>query len=290
VPAPEPLDSASPATGSAAAPAERVPLWRAAVRIVVEAAVYRIRKHEAGNLFGTVSLLVARGATLPELAVRTTFAAILNLFIYLLNDVYDVRLDIDAPNKERGKSEFLARHRGAAALALALMFAVLLAMAVLHARILVVALLVNVALDFVYSGGLKRVPFVDVLLNAAWGFSMTLCGVLQRDLHVSLRLAAFMGLVAASFEVIQVTRDEPADRAAGLRTTGTVLGPAGCRWLFRALVLGATAYAVLVLHSWAALALLFALFLPFTPARASRSWDLARVLFGLVWIALLLRV
>jgi 4-hydroxybenzoate polyprenyltransferase len=267
-----------------------VPLVRAAVRIVAEAAVYRIRKHEAGNLFGTVSLLVARGATIPELVVRTTFAAVLNLFIYLLNDLYDVRLDIASPDKERGKSEFLARHRRAAAFALALMFAVLLAMGLLHARILVIALLVNVALDFVYSGWLKRVPFVDVVLNAAWGFSMTLCGVLERDLRVSLPLAGFMGLVAACFEVIQVTRDEPADRAAGLRTTGTLLGPGGCRWLFRALAVGTGAYAVLLLHSWATLALLLALLLPLEPGRASRSWDLARVLFGLVWIALLLRV
>jgi 4-hydroxybenzoate polyprenyltransferase len=267
-----------------------VPLVRAALRIVVEAAVYRIRKHEAGNLFGTVSLLVARGATIPELAVRTTFAAVLNLFIYLLNDLFDVRLDIASPDKERGKSEFLVRHRRAAVFALALMFAVLLAMAVLHARILVVALLVNVVLDLVYSGWLKRVPFIDVVLNAAWGFSMTLCGVLERDLRVSLPLAGFMGLVAACFEIIQVTRDEPADRAAGLRTTGTVLGPRGSRWLFRALAVGAGAYAVLLLHSWAALSLLLALLLPLEPGRASRSWDLARLLFGVVWLALLLRV
>jgi 4-hydroxybenzoate polyprenyltransferase len=281
--------AAPPAAAAAASPAP-VPLLRAALRIVVEAAVYRIRKHEAGNLFGTVSLLVARGATIPELAVRTTFAAILNLWIYLLNDLYDVRLDLDSPGKERGKSEFLARHRRAAAFALALMLVVLLAMAVLHSRILVVALLANVALDFVYSGWLKRVPFVDVVLNAAWGFSMTLCGVLERDLHVSLKLAGFMGLVAACFEVIQVIRDEPADRAAGLRTTGTVLGTGGSRWLFRALALGTAAYAVVLLHSWAALALLLALVLPLAPARAARSWDLARVLFALVWIALLLRV
>jgi 4-hydroxybenzoate polyprenyltransferase len=267
-----------------------VSLVRAALRIVIEAAVYRIRKHEAGNLVGTVSLLVARGATIPELVVRTTFAAILNLFIYLLNDLFDVRLDIASPDKERGKSEFLARHRRAAAFALCVMFLVLLAMALLHARILVVALLVCVVLDFVYSGWLKRVPFVDVLLNAAWGFFMTLCGVLERDLAVSLRLAGFMGLVAACFEVIQVIRDEPADRAAGLRTTGTVLGTTGSRWLFRLLALGTGAYAVVLLHSWAALALVLALLLPLSPERASRTWDLARALFGLVWIALLLRV
>jgi 4-hydroxybenzoate polyprenyltransferase len=262
----------------------------AAVRIVVEAAVYRIRKHEAGNLLGTVSLLVARGATVPELAVRTTFAAILNLFIYLLNDLFDVRLDLGAPGKDRAKSEFLSRHRRAAAFALAVMFAVLLAMALLHARILLVALLVTVVLDFVYSGWLKRVPFVDVVLNAAYGFFMTLCGVLERDLGVSLRLAGFLGLVAACFQVIQVIRDEPHDRAAGLRTTGTVLGTRGSWWLFRVLALGAGAYAMLLLHSYAALALLLALLLPLAPTRASRSWDLARVLFGLVWIALLLRV
>ncbi|MBI5480675.1 MAG: UbiA family prenyltransferase [Deltaproteobacteria bacterium] len=287
-PAPDAPPSACP--GGAPAADERVPLVRAAVRILVEAAVYRIRKHEAGNLLGTVSLLIARGATIPELAVRTTFAGILNLFIYLFNDLFDVRLDLASPGKDPTKSEFLSRHRRAAAFALALMFVVLLAMALLHARILVVALLVCVALDFIYSGWLKRVAFVDVVLNAAWGFSMTLCGVLERDLAHSLKLAGFLGLVAACFEVIQVIRDAPTDRAAGLRTTGTVLGTRGSRWLFRVLALGTGAYAVALLHSWAALALVLALLLPLAPARASRTWDLARVLFGLVWIALLLRV
>jgi 4-hydroxybenzoate polyprenyltransferase len=163
-------------------------------------------------------------------------------------------------------------------------------MALLHARILLVALLVTVVLDFVYSGWLKRVPFVDVVLNAGFGFFMTLCGVLERDLSVSLRLAGFMGLVATCFQVIQVMRDEPADRAAGVRTTGTVLGTRGSRWLFRGLALGTGAYAVVLLHSYAAVALVLALLLPLAPERASRSWDLARVLFGLVWLALLLRV
>jgi 4-hydroxybenzoate polyprenyltransferase len=274
----------------ASAPAAPASLPWAALRVVGDAAIYRIRRHEANNLLGTLSLLVARGATLTELGVRGFFAILLNLFIYLLNDLFDARLDLESPGKDRAKTEFLVRHRRAAITALAALFLIMLGIAVAHSWILVVALGVNVALDFVYSGWLKRWPFVDLLLTGAWGFSMTLVGVLERDLAVSLSLAGYLGLVSACFQVIQATRDEPADRAAGLRTTANLLGARGARWLFRGLTVATAVYAMALLGSYAAPALLLALLLPLDPARAARSWDLARVLFGVVWLALLLGV
>lgn len=275
---------------AAAASPERVPLLRAALRVLGETAAYRIRKHEANNLAGTVSLLVARGATLPDLALRTAFAALLNLLVYLLNDLGDVELDLGTPGKDRRKTEFLRQHRRAALVALVSIFVVLLAVALLHAPVLVAALVASSALVGVYTFWLKRLPLVDVALMGVCGFTMTLCGVREGDLWRSLTLAGFLGLVSASFQVLQVVRDVAADRAAGLRTTAAVLGLRGAGLLFRGLTLVLAAYAFFVVHSYAAVGVLLALALPVDPTRATRTWDLARLLFGAAWIAMLLGV
>jgi len=260
------------------------------VQVAVDAAVYRIQRREAANLLATMSLLFFRGATVTEFVLRTTSAALLNLFIYLFNDLCDVELDLKAPSKDRAKTTFLFEHRQAAKVALGVLFFVLFAMALFGGRILLYALFVNVGLDLLYSLWLKRVPLVDIVLTAMWGFSMTLCGVLERDIPHALLLAGYLGLVSACFEVIQVIRDEPSDRQAGLRTTGTVLGVKGATWLFRMLALGTGAYAVGGLGSVAGYALVLGVVLPLDPERASRSWDLARGLFGAVWLALLVGV
>ncbi len=262
----------------------------AGMRIVWDTALYRVRRHEAGNLIATASLLIARGAGVADLALRVGFAALLNLLAYLLNDLCDVDADLAAGTKDRRKTEFLRDHRGAALAVLAALFLVLLGVALWHSALLVVALVASVAIVGAYSLRLKSVPVVDLVLAAAGGFSMTLVGVRRADLRTSLLLAGFLGLVSACFQAIQVTRDRPADLAAGLRTSAVALGPRGIVWAFRLLALATAAYGVLALGRFAPLVVVAAVLLPLDEARATRSWDLARLLFGLAWIGLLLGV
>ena len=271
-------------------PAPVMSTARAALRILGETALYRVRKHEANNLLGTLSLLLARGAPLSDLVLRTLFAAVLNLLVYLLNDLGDVQLDLATPGKDRGKTEFLRQHRPAAWLALGTMFAVLVVVGLLHSWLLCAAAVGTTAIVGAYTFWLKRQPFVDVGLMLLCGFSVTLCGVREADLSRSLMLAGFLGLVSACFQVLQVTRDVEADRTAGVRTTAAVLGPRGAAWLFRGLTVATAASAFLGPRSLAGLGLALALLLPVDPRRAARSWDLARVLFGAVWIAMLVGV
>ena len=59
------------------------------------------------------------------------------------------------------------------------------------------------------------------------------------------KLSGLLALLCASYEALQVIRDEPSDRQSEVRTTAVLLGPAKTGWIFRALALGAAAYGAL---------------------------------------------
>ena len=55
-------------------------------------------------------------------------------------------------------------------------------------------------------------------------------------------------------------------------------------------MVAAAAYVVLVVGSFLGLLFLAALFFPLTPAQADRTWDLCRLLFGAIWMGVLVQV
>ena len=81
-------------------------------------------------------------------------------------------------------------------------------------------------------------------------------------------------------------RDEPSDRAAGVRTTAVVWGARATSRLAKVLILASAIYAATMIHP-AGMVLALGVFVPLRPDRAARSWDALRVLFGLTWLALL---
>lgn len=286
-----------------------------ALRIIWEAALYRVKRREANNLLTSASLMIALGFAGLDVAYRTLFAALLNVFIYLQNDYYDIELDLASPQKDQAKARFMADHRGAARGALAGLAALLLLSALLHSPVLVVAFAMNALVVFVYSAWLKRWPLVDVAMMGIWGVTMAMVALplgalpagIERWLASPVQLAwlaagsaataaqvalawkliLLLGLLCAAFEVIQVVRDEPGDRETKIVTTAVLLGSRGAAWLFRAIVAGTAAYGLLVVGAPVSLVLLVAVALPLTPERADRTWDLCRILFGLTWVAIL---
>ncbi len=264
----------------------RPPLLLAALRILGDTAAYRLRKREAGNLVTTATLAVALGLPGGDIAWRVAYAVALNLFVYVVNDLFDVAIDLQAPGRDVGRTRFLADNLragwvGTIALGLALGVA-----AALRSVDMFVAYAVNVALIVAYSRVLKRQPIVDLVAMAAWGVTMAMVGfpLASRDGWV---LAGLLGCLCAVTESVQVIRDEASDRAAGVRTTAAVLGAARAALLARALIVGSAAYAALLLHRYVGLVLLGALAVPLAPARIERSWDTLRVLFGITWLVLL---
>lgn len=258
----------------------------AAWRIVADTAVYRLRKREGGNLVTSMALAVALSLPWLDVGWRFGFGLLLNLFVYLLNDCFDVGLDLHAPGRDLARTRFLAEHRGAGWAGVFALGAVLAALGALHGFGLLLAFASTFVIVGAYSALLKKLPAVDVLAMGAWGVSMAMVGF-PIDSRSGWWLAGLLGFLCMVTEVVQVLRDEPSDRAAGIRTTAVAFGPAAAAWLGRLLIVSAAAYAALFLHRWIGLALLLGAAVPLTPQRAERSWDLIRAVFGLTWLGLL---
>jgi 4-hydroxybenzoate polyprenyltransferase len=256
------------------------------LRIVFDAAAYRLKKREAGNLVTSMTLAFALSLPVGTIAHRFVFGALLNLWVYLVNDCFDIDIDLAAPGRDHERTRFLADHRGAAWATVAALLAALVAVAAIEGRDLLVVLAANAVIIVAYSRALKRHPFVDLLAMAAWGVSMALVGT-PLDSRPGLRLAGLLGVLCMVTEAIQILRDLPSDRAAGVRTTAVLVGERGTVLIARILILAAAGYAVLLLHKLIGLALLLAVFVPLSAANAMRSWDVLRGIFGISWLALL---
>ena len=261
----------------------------AALRIVLETTVYRIRRREANNLLTSISLMLAFRLPWDDVLYRSVFAAVLNIYVYLINDYCDIDRDLASPQKDQDKARFMARNRGAVVGALVGLAAMLVAGAWYHSHLLLLAVAANTVVVYTYSAWFKRIPIADVLIMSVCGVTISLVGLPEGKL-LGWKLVGLLGFVCASFEVIQVIRDEPGDRESGVTTTAVLLGARASAWIFRAIVLGAAAYGYWVIGSLLPLVLLPAIFFPLTPAGASRTWDWCRVLFGGVWGGLLLQV
>lgn len=274
----------TPATG----PRPRVNTPLAALIIVKEATLYRIRRREANNWFTSVSLMVALGLPWADLGFRALYAALLNVYVYLMNDYFDIERDLASPQKDHRKAQFMADHRAATHLALFGLSGLLLAGAIWHSRLMVLTWALNTVVVGSYSAWFKRVPIADVVLMTICGVTMSLVAIPEQG-SAGWALVGFLGVICASFEVIQVIRDAPGDAEAGVTTTAVLLGARGAAWLFRGIVVLGAAYGLWVIGTPLTLALLPAAVFPLSPERASRTWDWCRILFGLTWLGLLVQ-
>lgn len=260
--------------------------FAAAVRIVVDAAIYRARRREGGNLVTSMTLALALALPSHDVLWRLGFGLLLNLFVYLLNDCFDVRLDLQAEGRDRERTAFLSAHLRAGWAAVAGLGIVVATVGAVHGLGLLLCFALTALVIGAYSPWLKKRPLLDVVAMGGWGLSMAMVGF-PLSSRPGWWLAGLLALLCMVTEIVQVIRDEATDRLAGVRTTAVVLGSAAASWLGRLLILLAAAYAATFLHRWVGLALLLGVLVPLTPARARSSWDLLRALFGLGWLAIL---
>jgi hypothetical protein len=199
------------------------PFHSAAARIVWDVAIYRLRKREAGNLATSLTLAWALAAPPAMLVERAVFGAVLNLFVYLVNDCFDVAIDLAAPGRDTERTRFLAANLRAAWVTVGLLgFGLVLGGALVGGGLALTAA-VNIAVIFAYSRVLKHRALWDLLAMGVWGVSMAMVGFDPHDPR-GWRLAALLGLLSMVTESVQVLRDQPSDAAAGVRTTAVVLG------------------------------------------------------------------
>lgn len=260
----------------------------AALKIIWQSFGYRIRKREANNLAVTATMMLAFHLPWPDIVYRVAYALVLNIYVYLVNDFWDIGVDLGSAQKDQAKTKFMAENRGAAVAAILGLAALLLVGALVRSRLLVIAFVANTVMIHLYSAWLKKVPIADLLMMALAGASMTMVGL--PELTMGWKLLGLLSLLCCCYEVIQVIRDEPEDRAKDVRTTAVLLGAGASAWIYRIVMAGAAAYGFFVIGSPVALALLAATPLPLTPQHAARSWDLARMVTGTVWLALMVQI
>jgi len=260
--------------------------FRASLRIIAETLWYRVRRREANNFFTTLSLMAALRLSWPDILYRGTFALLLNIYVYLINDYCDVEIDIASADKDRKKTAFLKEHRGAARAALFFLAFVLGIAGILHSPILFICFAANTVIVYSYSVRFKRMPYLDVVAMIACGVSMSLAAIPQNSV-TAYKYLVVLGLICAAFEVVQVIRDEPEDRQAGINTTAVRLGSFRARLIFIFLALSAAAYAYFLIHSLAGLLFLLALAVPLSSKNAGRAWDILRLIFGAAWLLMM---
>lgn len=256
-----------------------------AARIIRDVLVYRLRKLEMANLVAAVAIMVTLRLPLPDILIRTVFAALLNLLAYLNNDYCDIDRDL-ASGRESEKTRFLAGHRATARRAQLALVTLLSVLALAYRPELLVAVLAGGGICWAYSARLKEIPYADILAMTVWGVAMTLVAFPFDD-PVGWALVCQLGLFSSVFETIQVLRDHDDDRADDVTTTAVRLGPVRTLWLARAFMVVAAAYGILMLHRFLAVLMLAAPLVPFTPADVERYWTRVRLIFGLTWLAIL---
>ena len=214
------------------------------------------------------------------MAYRTAFAFVLNAFVYLNNDYLDASDDLKSATRNTAKTRFLAEHLEAALAAQIGLLLLLVTAALLLDVELLAALLLGGGTCVLYSRYLKRIPIADVVAMAVWGLAMPLCGF-PLGSALGWCLALQLGSFAAVYETIQVMRDAPDDAAAGIRTTGVVLGAERTRLLSRALMLVVCALAALALHPVSALIAAAALLVPLDGGDMERRWTAVKLVYAL---------
>ncbi len=178
----------------------------AALKIIVNVAVFRLKKLEMANMFAAVAIMLALRLDWDDMALRFGFGLLLNLLAYLTNDYCDVDQDLASPNKNTKSVRFLKEHMGAALGAQIGLAVVLAGIAIWWSPGLLVALVAGAGICWVYSWKLKRLPYVDVLAMITWGAAMPLVGV-PLDSALGWILLGQLALFSACFESIQVIRE-----------------------------------------------------------------------------------
>ena len=256
----------------------------AALRIIFDVAVFRLRRLEMANLAGAAAVAIAVGLPAAEIAGRLGFGALLNLLVYLNNDYLDLDADLQSTTRDPAITRFLGAHRGPAIAAQFSLLALLLAIALLWRPALLLPLVVGGGLCLAYSARLKRIAGFDVVAMILWGVAMTLVGApLENPLAWTLVIQ--LGLFSGVFESIQVLRDRPEDLLAQVRTTAVALGEVGTARLIRIMLLVSAAYGSLVVHPAAGLLPLLALTLPIERTSMPAYWTRIRLLLGLAFLA-----
>jgi lycopene elongase/hydratase (dihydrobisanhydrobacterioruberin-forming) len=255
----------------------------AALRILIDVAVFRFRRFEMANVAGVAAIAATLRLSAGEVFARAGFAVVLNLLVYLINDCCDLALDIQTASRSADKTRFLVANASHAIAVQRGLLVILTGVGLLWNPDLLAPLFAGAGICWAYSKWLKRMPCLDVFAMVGWGAAMAMAGT-PLDNQVGWCLVFQLGLFAGVFECIQVLRDRHEDHVLGVRTTAVAMGTTGAIWFLRAMILASSVYGSVVLHPFAGAGILLLALVPFREGTARRYWHAARLILGLTFL------
>lgn len=240
----------------------------------------RFRRGEGQLLAVSLSIGLAARPDAATFLAQALVSTVVIALLYLLNDVYDCREDLNDPGKDQALVRFYVQRRSYLLGLVALEYAggVLLALALLGPRsgIAVAAvLLVNVA----YSTVLKRRAVVDVICVAVWGAA----AAAVPGVRVPWSLLALVGIMTSICHVFQIKRDRSVDNVNRIRTSAVAAA-----WLPEAQLAIACVAMGLVLNNLLGPAAAATAATPLVLGLVLRSnqaaWMLSKLYYAAIWL------
>lgn len=256
-------------------------------KLLRDAIVDRLKRMEANSLVTNFLLLAAFHFPLADFAARMLVTFVLNTLVYFINDFIDVEIDLAADNKDRRKALYIQRNKKTAFALIVCLSASLILSTLFYSRSVCFGVIVALWVIFLYTDYFKNMPFLDVFGCFVWGMAMAWAAIPDFSTQ-GVRLILLIGLFTACFEIVQCVKDYEFDKKFQLRTTPIVIGIPNAFLLLRALLVLAALYTVFVLQSKIGFLLLLPVFFR-TDQRMEIYWMKLRVVFGAVWLALMVR-
>ena len=223
----------------------------------------------------------------------------LNFLLYGINDVYDRPTDLLNPRKGQKQGAILQENEVTSVIVLSLVFAAAtLITAVFTWRIEhILTMAAMIVAVFLYSHPIARFKEIPILDGVIGGAGYLLPVAIGYTLHGSLSDTPtwiwFFGITMAGAHAVTTLVDTESDRAAGLRTTGVVLGDKPTLlWAIITFAIGLVALAKHIFLSsvlLANLAILFITYISIKRGDANRFWYyfVVSAIFAASWLMII---
>lgn len=265
-----------------------------AAKIVWNSTIYRIKKREMANLVGSISIMAGLHYSTGEIMIRGIFAMLLNMAVYLVNDLIDVEIDLHGGKRQKRKVILLKENKKSALAAIIIIALILFIFCIAYNLSLFIPLAGGIGICWLYSAYTKNIPFVDVISMTIWAVAMVSTGVKLHSINGWL-LAFQLGLYSSCFEMIQTMRDVNEDSRACIKTTAVFLGPKRSKLLLSILMLSASIYCYLFINKILSIISMFAIIIPLpenstNPDSMQKYWNKIKAIYGLLWLAIIITV
>ena len=247
--------------------------------------LHRVRRGEGQLLAVNASVALWYLSDLGTLLLQILISAAVLALLYLLNDVFDARRDLNDPAKYQTFVAFCVTHRTRlfGVLAVGHVAVFLLAWLLLGPRSAAAVAAVSIV-NLLYSSFIKGMVAIDIPFVALWGGLF----VLVPGLGLPIALVAMVGVMTSICHVFQITRDTDVDRLNRVRTSSVT-----SRWFPEVeLVLLCVAMAAIlwsVLGPVAAVTAAVPLVLRHSLPNQT-AWLLSKAYYGLIWLVVLGRL